>query len=390
MGTSELVIRLVAGVLLIAINGFFVVTEFALTRAPQLGKEAYQERSATRLAWRMTEKLELYLTGCQLGISVASVLLGVVAEPALTALFTPLMEHLPWGEDTQRMISVVIAVVSLQLIHKIWGEQAPTYLGVEAPLKVARITAPIHYGFTKVFYPVILAGDGLAKWTLRLIGVRISRSWMDDDDTDGESDGSRSAGDARRRVIEALGEMGLPRDRREEVQAAVDIDDVPIRDVMTTRDAMRVLDLSAPWSANRKTLSRGGKTRYPLVRGSLDEVAGIIYVPQLLTRPEQLCDGTIDLEALAAPPFTLDADCSVADAIDRFQEARHELALVEQDGRVAGMVTVTDALERIIGQLEDPLDPKEANASNADTAAARDHAPRPERLRTPPTGHPFP
>jgi len=196
VGTGELTIRLVAGVLLTAANAYFVAAEFALTRARQLPEEKYQKYRSTRLAWKMTEKLEIYLTGCQLGISTTSVLLGVVAEPAVTELMLPVTELLGLSEATTRTVSVVLAVILIQLVHKIWGEQAPTYLGVEEPVLVARFTAPGHYVFSKIFYPVIKAGDGLAKWTLRLFGFEISRSWVEAEEEGDEGGGGGDEGDA--------------------------------------------------------------------------------------------------------------------------------------------------------------------------------------------------
>jgi len=355
----ELTLRLVAGVVLTLLNAFFVTSEFALTRARQLPAADYQGSRALRLAWRMTNELEIYLTGCQLGISVTSVLLGVVAEPAVTEVIRPLLGWLPLGEATLRTTAVVVAVVVIQLVHKIWGEQAPTYLGLERPRQVARLTAPVLYAFTKVNKPVIYAGDGLAKATLRLFGIRVTRSWTEDGEGEGEAaaEGEARGGSPRERVLAALSGTSMPPDRQSEVAAAVAIDEIPVRRIATPRDAVVVVDRAdAPRDVIAKLRERAN-TRLPLVDGSLDRYLGNLYVPALLPRLRELRRGEVSLEDVAVAPFTLPADLSVAEAIDRLQAAKQELAvLLDADERAVGVVTVTDAFEAIVGELEDPFD----------------------------------
>lgn len=98
------------------------------------------------------------------------------------------------------------------------------------------------------------------------------------------------------------------------------------------------------------------QTRYPLVGGELTDFRGILYTPILVRHREKLADGTVDFEELAAPPMTLSPDADVSDAVDQFQAENQELALVIEDGTVVGLVTVTDLLEAVMGDIEDPLD----------------------------------
>ena len=116
------------------------------------------------------------LTGCQLGITTTSILLGIVAEPAMTSLIAPVMTLIGLGGQMASVNAVVLAVILIKLVHKIWREQAPTYLGVEKPVEIARLTAPALHGWTMLTCPFILLGDGLAKRTLGLFGVTIGRS----------------------------------------------------------------------------------------------------------------------------------------------------------------------------------------------------------------------
>jgi len=356
---TDILLRLLAGFVLVLANAFFVTTEFALTRIRQLPEADFQSSKSLRRAWRMTEELEIYLTGCQLGITSSSILLGVVAEPAFTALLEPLLGGLDvWSAGTQHVVAVVLAVVIMNLIHKVWGEQAPTYLGVERPKQVAEWFAPGLYWWTKVMYPIIIAGDGLAKATLRLFGVEITRSWTEDGEGDGDGEGPiETPYAARRQMLRLLGRMeDLPSDRKEEVLAALEIGDRPIREIMVARGDVVVLHVDDAVEIVTALVREHPHTRFPLVGDSLEDFRGIVYVPALLARIEELRDGNSGLSDLAVEPFTLPVDLSIADAIDRFQEAHQELALVLEGEDVVGLLTSTDAFEAIAGQLEDPLD----------------------------------
>lgn len=357
MSGLELTARLVAGVVLTAANAFFVMTEFALTRAPQLGKEQFQSSKGLRTAWKMTEELEIYLTGCQLGISVTSVLLGVVVEPGVTELVRPALGWLPISEAAIRTTSIVVSVATIQFIHKIWGEQAPTYLGVERPKQVAQFAAPILYWFTKITYPVIRAGDGLAKLTLRLFGVEVTRSWAEDDaDEGGTDDGPREGGSPRHLVARALVGAPMSRDRKQEVERAVEIDQIPIRRICTPRAEVRALYRGQTVDDAIELLRDRVSVRLPLLDRSLDDCVGVLHAPVLLANIDELRLGDVTLEQLAHEPVYLDAELSVAAAIDRLQEERRELAIVCSGGRAIGVITSTDCFEAIVGQLEDPYD----------------------------------
>ena len=354
----ELILRFAAGIFLILANAFFVVTEFALTRVRQFDEGEFRDDPGLRRAWKMTEKLELHLTGCQLGISSSSVLLGVVFEPAVSAVIHPLVGLFGAGEAATGTISVIISVIVINLVHKIWGEQAPTYLGVEAPKDVLRTTAVWLDRWTRATYPIILFGDGLAKWTLGLFGIEITRSW-----TAAEEGADAGAGDSsaprsafKGRLASLLEERGIPRDRRREVIRSVEIGETPVRDIMVPRDEIVALSTMESFVENAQRIASASRVRYPLVGGTLDEVVGILYLPTIFAHYESLAQGDLVLDDLDHTDMRVPPSLPVSELIDRFQEENHEVALVWEDGRVAGLVTLTDAMEAVFGDVEDPLD----------------------------------
>lgn len=354
MGHTELIIRLTAGLLLTAANAFFVVTEFSLTRLPQFDDEAHRDDERLRYAWKMVDRLEIYLTGCQLGITTTSILLGIVAEPAVTAVISPVVAALGLGATTTSTVAIILAVVVINLVHKIWGEQAPTYLGVEKPVEIARLTAPIHFWWTRTTYPFIILGDSLAKQTLRLFGVRIQRSWTQAEAESDEGDRVGSRTELKRKMASLLKEQDIPHDRQREVMRTLDIGDVPVRDVMVPRERIVALRAESDPKETLRLAAEHMLTRYPVKRG--DEFVGTLYVPALLKERDRYLDGEVTLESLSSRAVFVDAGRPVSDFIDLLQERGEELGLITENGRVVGLMTITDAFEQIAGQVRDPFD----------------------------------
>lgn len=345
-------------------NAFFVATEFALTRLPQFDRADIEATAGLQRAWEMTERLEIYLTGCQLGITTTSILLGIVAEPAVTALLHPLVAGIGITGTTASVVAVVLGVVLINLIHKIWGEQAPTYVGVERPIAIARYTATAHYWWTQATYPFILLGDGLAKWTLSLFGVKIERSWTkaDTDTATKAPTGQRT--ELTQQMARLLRNQDVPADRREEVLNALEIGTTPLRDIMVPRDEVVVLFTRHSLEETRNHISaHPPHSRYPLVEGSLDDVTGIVYAPAIVHAWDARCEDTIDVAALATPALWIEATCPISEGIDRMQANDQGMAVVTDDHRAVGIVTITDAFEAIVGDMQDPFDTKDGTVN---------------------------
>ena len=349
MDSLEITLRIGAGIALILANGFFVAIEFALTRARQFSKAEFLGEGSRGLerAWEMTQNLELYLTTCQVGITASSIAVGIVAEPALARLFEPVFENTMLASIGS---GGIMAFLIINLVHLTHGEQTPTYLGVERSRFVARYGAIPLYWFHFLMSPVIALGDGIAKLTLKLFGIEMTGAWLDDE---GEIE---SRGELRAELDSILARGGLPDERRQEVLNALDIGEQPVGDVMVPRETIVALRVTDGPETNLDRIASHPHTRYPLVGETLMDFRGIVYTPMLVDTREKLLDGDLDFEALAAPPMTLSPDVDVSDAIDQFQAENQELALVIEDGEVVGMVTVTDLLESIMGDIEDPID----------------------------------
>ncbi|SEO69685.1 IMP dehydrogenase [Halogranum amylolyticum] len=347
MNTPEVVLRLVAGLGLILANGFFVAIEFALTRVRQYSESEF-DTSGLRRAWEMTDDLEIYLTSCQVGITASSIAVGIVAEPALAALFEPYLQN-TWLASVGA--GGIIAFLIINLLHLTHGEQTPTYLGVERTKFVCRYGATPLYYFALLISPLIKLGDGVAKWTLRLFGIEMTGAWLE-----AEQDAIESRAELRNKLGNVLDEGELSEERQEEVMNALRVGETAIEELMVGRKDIVALSTTNSPEENLSIVEDHPHTRFPLVGESVDDFRGIVYMPAVLNRFEELSAGEVDMESLAVESMTIDANTSVSNAIDLFQEKSQELALVTRDGEVVGLLTATDAFESVMGELEDPLD----------------------------------
>ncbi|MFC6952924.1 hemolysin family protein [Halorubellus litoreus] len=353
MNLPEIGVRLVAGVALILANGFFVAIEFALTRARQFTEDEFVDGDARlERAWEMTQELELYLTTCQVGITASSIAVGIVAEPALAALFNPIVNPLTSGTVLAGVgLGAFIAYFIINLVHLTHGEQTPTYLGVERSRFVCRYgAAPLHW-FYVLISPLITLGDWVAKYTLKLFGVEMTGAWLET-----EEDVIESRAQLRNRVHSLLEEGELAEERRDEVLNAIQVGELAIRDIMVDASDVVAMSTTASVDENLDRIRDTPHTRFPLVGDDLTDFRGVVYAPSIIDEFEALKAGDRSFEDIAAPPTTLSPETTVSDAFDQFQAEDQELALVFEDGEVVGLLTATDALEAVMGELEDPLD----------------------------------
>mgnify|MGYP002760291871 FL=1 len=347
MEPLEIGLRILGGIILIGVNAYFVAVEFALTRVRQYPKSEF-DTPGLELAWEMTDDLEFYLTTCQVWISATSIALGIIAEPGLAALIEPAFENTTLASVGAGSL---LGFLIINLIHLTHGEQTPTYLGVERSKQVAQYGARPLYWFAKILAPAIWVGDSVAKATLSLFGIEMTQAW-----TETEKEVIETRADLRNRLGSVLEKGELPAERREEIMNALTIGEQTVREVMISPEEIVALSTEETPESNFQKLEEHPHTRYPLIGEDLADFRGIVYSPALFSHRERLSSGNSAFTELAAPTMTLSPDTDVSDAIDQFQTERQEIALVIEDGDVIGLVTVTDLLEAIIGDIEDPLD----------------------------------
>ncbi len=329
-----------------------VAIEFA-RREP----DSTPSRSSTnpaRRAWEMTQELELYLTTCQVGITASSIAVGIVAEPALAALFEPL-----FAGTTLATIGAgaLIAYLIINLLHLTHGEQTPTYLGVERSRMVCRYGAtPLHWfyvGISPLIKSATASPSGRSGCSASRCPARGSKPKSIASSPGASCETNSAPFWTAATYPTSAARRSSPRSAS---ATASQRGDGPAGDIV----ALSPTDDDA---TNAERIAETPHTRYPLVGEALEEFLGIVYIPALVDeREEQAGDGglldRIDLEAVASPRMTMSPDTTVSDAIDQFQAERQELAFVLEDGDVVGLVTVTDLLEEVVGDIRTRWTPK--------------------------------
>jgi len=187
--------------------------------------------------------------------------------------------------------------------------------------------------------------------TLRLFGVEMTGAWLET-----EEDVIESRAQLRNRVGSLLEEGELPDERRDEVLNALEIDERPVSDIMVAADDIVALSTDRSPEENFDRIRDTPHTRFPLVGDELTDFRGIVYAPSIIDHFEELKAGELSFEEIAAPTMTLSTETNVSDAFDQFQAEDQEIGLVLEGGEVVGLLTATDTLEAVMGDLEDPLD----------------------------------
>jgi CBS domain containing-hemolysin-like protein len=244
---------------------------------------------------------------------------------------------------------LTVAVIIIQLMHTVWGEQTPTYMGVEDPKLIARYFAPPLYVWTWISYPLIYIGDHLAKGTLWVFGFELTRSWTKEEAPE----------DIRAQIGKILHDSKLDEEEEEEVMNVIEAVDREVREVVIpAEDVVSVQTDQSPREALETIRSHPQFSRFPLIGDDLTDCVGILYASQILGEFEDMESGEEDLEELASPAFFLDASTSINEAIDQIQHAEQEMGIVVDHNtqEAIGIVTDSHLFEAVFGEVKDPLD----------------------------------
>jgi CBS domain containing-hemolysin-like protein len=371
---------LVAIVFLVLLNGFFVATEFALvsvrrTRVQQLSSEG--NRRATRVLDRI-DHLDTYIAATQLGITMASLALGWIGEPALARVLHPLISRLPFEVSSTVMhtISFVVAFSIVTTLHIVIGELAPKSLALQRPEETAMmVSEPVHW-FLIVFRPVIHGLNWVGNQTVRLLGFE-------------PASGHELVQSAEELMIalNASHEAGLVTQTAHDiVERAFSFTDLQARHVMVPRTEVTAIAIDASLDEVIRLASETSYTRLPVYEGDNDHIIGIIkmkrMLPLFLERAEQRQQGpasangngshpvrgagivtalasTFDLREYMMEPTLVPETLAVSEVLTRMQENRVQMAVViDEYGGTAGIVTLQDIVNRLIGRVleEEDLD----------------------------------
>jgi CBS domain containing-hemolysin-like protein len=338
----------VALVALIAANAFFVAAEFSFTsvdrnRVRQLEREGDRRARALHKA---TAELSFQLSAVQLGITVCSLLLGFVAEPVIADALEPVLTGIGLSHRVVEPTAVIAALVLATIAQMMVGELVPQNLAIAAPLEVGRAVVRPQRAFTKVARPVVALFDGAANAIVRGLGIEPQQ----------ELRGARSPVEFRAMIATSEREGTLDTATAQLLSRGLLFGDKTAGDVMTPRVqvvAVRADDTVADLLALAK---RSGLSRFPVQRRDLDDVAGVAHAGDALGVPRARRTAVPVGGLMVEPervPESLDCDA----LLRRLSRARSQLAVVvDEYGGTAGVVTLEDLVEELVGQVRDEYD----------------------------------
>jgi CBS domain containing-hemolysin-like protein len=334
--------------LLVLVNAFFVIAEYALVRSrrPRLETMADEGLRGARLALTQVENIGDYISACQVGITMASIGIGALGEPAIAHVFEPLLGG-PLGHAAAVAVSVVIAYLLITTAQSVIGEIVPKLYTIQHAETLARRVAGPLQSFRVLFHPFIVVLNASSERILRMLGV----------DPDEEPEGGTP--DELKRII-AESQTGGQLDIGEAnmLTGVFHLHEQEARQVMTPIPAVVTVDLAETVEAALRRCVETGHSRLVVTEDeNQDRVKGIVHVNQLVKlMMAQGEDSHFDALVRAAPivPETKPLDDLLAD----LQRERTELAIViDEYGRTAGIVTIEDIIEEVVGEIADETDP---------------------------------
>jgi len=347
---SDTIVNLLLALLMLAANAFYVAAEFALvkSRGFRIDAMAEENRFGARLLQQMMGNIEAYLACCQLGITMASLGLGWVGEPTVSALLKPVLIPLGMPEPALHFTSFLVGFLVFSSLHIVVGEQVPKTLAIREPVPVSQwIAYPLHVSFL-VFYPLNWLLNSASRAILRMLGVKEHST--QDILTDVEIEG----------LVETSAEHGnIEEGQAEYIQNVFRFGELEVSDVMIHRTAMISLNADDKPADVVNAVIASPVTRLPLWRGNPENIVGILHVKDLL-RALHAVDGDaskVDIASLMAPPWFVPETRPVAEQLKAFRRRKTPFALVvDEYGEVEGLVTLEDILEEIVGDITDEHD----------------------------------
>lgn len=348
MNVLYTVLSLLAIVVLTIGTALFVAAEFSLTALERSTVDA-NARTGTRrdaMVQRAHRTLSFQLSGAQLGISITTLATGYLAEPVLARLLNPVLNALGIPAGVVPGISLALAILIATSLSMVFGELVPKNLAVARPLPTARATAGFQLVFSTAMTPLIKATNGTANWILRRIGIEPAE----------ELRSARSPEELGSLVRNSAERGALDEATAALVNRSLQFGSRIAEEFMTPRTEIEVLQADDTITDLVAAAAETGFSRFPVVDGDLDETIGIVHVKQVFAVPAEMRAST-RLKVLAVPvptvPSTLDGDALMTQVrANGLQTA----LVVDEYGGTAGMVTVEDLIEEIVGDVRDEHD----------------------------------
>ncbi|MER5502376.1 MULTISPECIES: hemolysin family protein [unclassified Streptomyces] len=355
-----------AAFLLILANGFFVAAEFGLVTVerPDAERAAAEGDRRARTVVEALRELSFQLSGTQLGITITSLVVGMLAEPALAQLLDGPLTATGLPDGAVPGISVVIGMLVASAVQMVIGELVPKNWAVSRPLQVARFVAGPQHRFSAVFRPVISLLNTVANRLVRLLGVEPTE----------ELASARTPGELVSLARHSAEAGTLEQDTADLFVRTLSLAGLTAQHVMTPRVKVSALQSSAT-AADVLNLTRAtGLSRFPVYRERIDEVVGMVHLKDALAVPAADRLRT-PAGRIAVPPLLVPETLPVEQLLQRLRNEQPIAVVVDEYGGTAGVVTLEDIIEELVGEVRDEHDAEGADRPELVPAAPEDGRP---------------
>ncbi|WP_258375216.1 hemolysin family protein [Curtobacterium sp. MCSS17_008] len=342
------IVMLVGGILLTLGTGVFVASEFALVNLDRAEVEARRDRGESGLAPVIgaLKVTSTHLSSAQLGITLTTLLTGYLLEPSIATLLEAPFLAMQLPEAIVETVGSIVALVIATLLSMILGELVPKNFALALPLQTAKLVVPLQVAFTTVFKPAVALLNGTANAVLRSMGIEPQE----------ELSGARSAEELSSLLRRSASEGSLEQDTATLLQRTIAFSELNASDVMTPRPRLSTIRVSEPAEDVIALARRTGFSRFPVIEEDADDVVGIVHVKQAVAVPREkrpeVPVGALMTEAERVPE-TMPGDTLLAEVRSRGYQM---VIVVDEYGGTAGVVTLEDLVEEIVGEVSDEHD----------------------------------
>jgi CBS domain containing-hemolysin-like protein len=351
------IINLIVIAILIAFTAFFVSFEFAIvkirsTRIDQLVSEGNKKAIAAK---KIVSNLDEYLSACQLGITVTALGLGWLGEPTVEHMLHPLFTKFNIAESAAGILSFIIAFASVTFIHVVVGELAPKTIAINKAEAVTLIFAKPMIIFYKLMYPFIKVLNGSARVIVGIFGLKPAS----------EHEEAHSEEELQLIISESYKSGEINQSEYKYVNNIFEFDDRIAKEIMVPRTEIVVFDRSQTLAECLEIVKVENYTRYPVIDGEKDNIVGMLNMKEVLT--DYISGKNLDtpIDEYTRPVIQVIESIAIHDLLVKMQKDRvHMAILMDEYGGTAGLVTVEDILEEIVGEIRDEFDQDEVPEIN--------------------------
>ncbi|MED4403706.1 hemolysin family protein [Metabacillus fastidiosus] len=346
------IVNLLLVAILIALTAFFVASEFAIvkvrgTRIDQLIAEGNKQAITAK---KVIDNLDGYLSACQLGITVTALGLGWLGQPTIVRLLSPLFERYEIPSSFSQLISFAIAFSLMTFLHVVVGELAPKTLAIQKSEKLTLWLAKPLILFYILMYPFIWALNGSARFITGLFGLKPVS----------EHDAAHSEEELRIILSESYERGEINQSEFKYVNKIFEFDNRIAKEIMVPRTEIITLSIDEPIKEQLNIVKNEKYTRYPVVDGDKDHIIGLVNVKEVFTELVHNKDSSYSIETYIRPIIQVYDSIPIHELLLKMQTERiHMAILIDEYGGTAGLVTVEDILEEIVGEIRDEFDTDE-------------------------------